>query len=77
MLVVNLEALIQESTVPLATSFMPTLSIALSRARPIRNSRERSSDCQQWSTLSLSEHAYSKHAFGQQRSASAESCSTR
>jgi hypothetical protein len=40
--VVVLEALVQDSIVPLATSFMPTLSMALSRARPMRNSRERS-----------------------------------
>ena len=40
----------RRSEVPLATSFNPTFSMALSRARPIRNSKERSGDI---STLDL------------------------
>ena len=38
-----LELVYSGHRLPLAASFMPTLSIALSNARPIRNSRERSS----------------------------------
>ena len=62
-------------SIPLATSFRPTLSIALSKALPIKNSRDRS--------VSVSHDAeaegcrsYSRHASDQQRCGFAVSCSS-
>ena len=63
--------------VPRATSFMPTLSIALSKALPIKNSRERSTSVSEGYLGALGRKSYSKPVSDLQMSAAAASYSIR
>src|SRR6266516_2310691 len=61
---------------PFAVPLRPTLSMALSRARPIRNSRDKSDNLSRDSLSAWTVFfPYSKVAFGRQKSGAAGSCS--
>ena len=73
---INDSHLMLRERVPLATSFKPTLSIALSRARPMRNSSDKSALQSAQVPTSVCKCAHSIFSSGPQMSVAVVSCSS-